>query len=406
MVYILTILFALLVFVSLRRENIVLGTPSSPLFNVVFFNIGILVLYHITAKPLGFYPLCFETLVVLLYGCSIFACISFFYTKRPRIKRTNLKSSKLKYVNDYPGNKLIYFAYFTVIFMLVKMMAIGVGNIIEDSENAALFGAGGLSGHILVMQVLLASHLLGRKINFKSFIAIVGIVFCLFVYNVKAWVIIPFLIGWFIRRDLLGMKINLIILLLIPIGVFVIFTVSYLIVLGWEIEHMNFIWAHFCKYIYAGIGGLNEALVQKYPVGGTPWFGLPPFLHIFLPVNLNIPDIYSYVVINDINEEWTNVFSLFGGAYLFNGLIMGTIYLFIIAYISYFLYRKRLNTTNYWFYLSYYLWSSGLILSFFGNYYTLLNIWELTAESFLIGLWYNNRCKKKRICLSIVNVPQ
>ena len=398
--YILVFLFIPIVIAALKREKKI-GAPSSPLSNVVIFNVGVFMLYYITAKPLGFHPLLFKTLTILLYGCFIFACVSFLYTSRYRIIMANIRCQKLRYVSDYPSNKLIFFSYLTIVFMVMKMMSLGISNVIQDEDSAALFGAGGLNGHILVLQVLLASHFIGRKINLMSLLAICGMIFCLFIYNVKVWVIIPFLLGWFMRRDLLGMKVNIIVLLLVPIGIFVLFSISYLIVLGWDLEHMNFIWAHFCKYIYAGIGGLNEALTLNYPVGTTPWFGLPPFLQIIFPVNLSVPDVYSYVIINDINEEWTNVYSLFGGAYLFNGIIMGTIYLLIVAYVSYYLYKKRLNTANYWFYLAYYLWSSGLILSFFGNYYTLLNIWELTAEAYLIGLWYSvSNSKKNNLYLS------
>lgn len=388
--FIVTVFFALVIYYALRRERRCWDAPSSPLFLVFAFNMTILALYYITSKPFGFHSLVWETLTVLLYGCFIFACVSLVFTNGCKPVHVRRKSRDLQYVSKYPSKTLVYTAYATTAFLYLKMIAIGIANIIEDEDAAALFGGGGLSGHILVIQILLLTHLIGRRFTKSSIIAIAGLTFCLFIYNVKAWIILPFLIGWFIRRDLWGTKLNPVYVIIILIVIFAIFSVSYLMTLGWDPDSMAFIWAHFCKYVYAGIGGLNEALRENFPVGQGPWYGLPSFITLFSPVDLKISSVYEYVIINDINNEWTNVFSLFGSAYLFNGIFMGTIYLIIIAIISYNLYQRRLKTTNYWTYLSYYLWSSGLILSFFGNYYTLLNIWELTVEAFLIGWWYKN----------------
>lgn len=389
--YFLLLVFVITIFVALRNERRVLKTPSSPLFIVVTFNMIILALYYITAKPLGFHQLCFSTLIVLLYGCFLFACVSlFFYYKRNVKVKTN-NYNKIQYVDEYPSKLVISISYFTIAFMILRMLAIGINNIVDDEDSAALFGSGGLSGHVLVLQIFLTTHLIGRRLSFYSILAIVGLFFCLFIYNVKAWIIIPFIIGWFIRRDLMAMKLNPIILVFVPLVIFAIFTTSYMVSLGWEVDNMNFIWAHFCKYVYAGIGGLNESLIHHYPIGNCPWYGTPSFIGVFTNVNTQIPSIYDYVVINDLNGEYTNVYSLFGGAYLFNGPFIGTFYLVIIAVISNKLYMKRLKTNNYWLYFSYYLWSSGLVLSFFGNYYTLLNIWELTAEAYIIGLWHKTK---------------
>ena len=400
--YLLILFFSIVIIVALRREKKVIGTPSSPLVLVTGFNLGVLALYFFTSHVLGFHSLVTSTLVVLLYGCFIFALVSLFFSSGIKPRRVNAIQHKLLYVEDYPSKVVLLISFVTILFMVIKMRAIGISDIIEDEDSAALFGSGGLSGHILVLQVFLATHLIGRKFTKLSFLVVVGLVFCLFIYNVKAWVIIPFLLGWFIRRDLMGMKVNPLVLLLVPVGSLAVFIVSYMMTLGWELENMNYIWAHFCKYVYAGIGGMNEALAQSYPIGRAPLYGLPSFIRLFFPVNIVTPSEYGYVVINDLNGEYTNVFSLFGGAYLFNGLMMGTLYILIIAVISYQLYRKRLKTDNYWYYLSYYFWSSGLILSFFGNYYTLLNVWELTAEAFIVGML----CSRKAQTTKLKTFPQ
>lgn len=392
-----TVFFLIVIVLVLRKEDKVIGVPSSPLFLVTSFNLSILVLYFITGKALGFHSLVISTLSVLLYGCFLFALVSLISLANVKSNGRSHNQAKFLYVDDYPGKMVIILASLTIVYMVFRMMAIGINNIIEDEDSAALFGSGGLSGHTLVLQILLATHLLGRKFTIYSIVAISGLIFCLFIYNVKAWIMIPFILGWFIRRDLMGMRMNPIVLLLVPISTFAVFVVSYMMTLGWDADNMDFILAHFFKYVYAGIGGLNEALAHNYPIGQSPYYGTPSFVRLFFPVEIKSPAAYDYVVINDLNGEYTNVFSLFGGAYLLNGPTLGTIYILIIAVISYYLFKKRLRSRNYWFYLAYYFWSAGLILSFFGNYYTLLNIWELTGVSFLIGLWYRNSSRKRSV---------
>lgn len=388
-------LTVLIIFFALNKEKKNATFSASPLSLVVTSNIVVLVLYYITSDFLGFHSLSFDTFVVLLYGCIFFAIVSLLYSSNITVKTSSNSNRELRFVEVYPNKMIVVLAFITIAFMGLKIQTLGLNNIFEDDDSAMLFGASGLSGHILVLQVLLATHLIGRKLTLLSSIAVLGLVFCLFVYNVKAWVIIPFLLGFFIRKDLLGMKINLIAIFFAIVGIFVLFTISYLIQLGWDFEHMDFIWAHFCKYIFAGIGGLNEALTQRYPIGNAPFYGTPTFVSLILPVKIIVPSEYDYVIINDLNGEYTNVYSLFGGAYLFNGPVIGGIYLLLLAVISNVLYRKSQRTDNYWFCLSYYMWSSGLILSFFSNYYTLLNIWELTAVAFLIGLYYQRRCPQQ-----------
>ena len=393
--FVLDIIFLLVIFLALVREKTIIGKPSSPLNLMIVFNMGVLGLYYITAKPLGFHPLTFRTFEVLLYGLFVFAIVSLVYTSGVIKPRCCFNDIKLRYVKDYPSKGLLIFAALTILFMLYKLSNFGVENVLEDEDTAASFGGNGLNGHILVIQILLATHLMGRKQTWQSIAALAGLFFCLFMYNVKAWVIIPFLIGLFLRRDIMGMKINFFKMALLPLAIFVLFSTSYMLTMEMSEENMLFIWGHFFKYVYAGIGGLNEALLGNYPIGAAPWYGTPSFVRLFFPVDIKTSSVYDYVVINDLNGEYTNVFSLIGGAYLFNGGFWGAIYLMIIAIISYLLYQKRLKTINYWYYLSYYLWSSGLILSFFGNYYTLLNVWELTAEAFFIGMWfkYKTNCK-------------
>lgn len=384
-----SIIYIVVIIIALIKEKKTIGCPSSPLYLVVVFNTIVLSLYFFSQDWLGFERLIWETPYVILRGCFYFSLVSLIFTQNRTVKSKYVQK-KMMYVEDYPGRKILIFAFVTVVFMVARMYKYGVANIIGNEDTASSFAGNGFGGHVLVVQILLTTHILGRKFKLQN-LYIIGLLFlCLFMYNVKAWIIIPLLIGWFIHRDLGKVSINPIWYLVIPVAIFAIFTISYMLSLGFDLDNMNFIWAHFCKYIYAGIGGLNVALRDHYPIGTTPTAGFPSFISILLGLSSRTPSAYDYIPINYDTSEWTNVLSLFGSTYLINGPYIGAIYVIFIAIISYALYNKRIRTLNYWYYLSYYLWASGLILSFFGNYYKLLNIWEMTAYSLLIGWCYKN----------------
>ena len=362
----------------------------SPLFLVLIFNGAITLLYWFTSDWLGFYKLIFPTIVVLLYGCFIFACVSLIFMSVGLLKRKSYKKKIIHYVGNKPEKSIVVLAFLSILLMSHFIRSLGLDNIVDNQEAATELGGRGLSGHLMVLQIFLATHLIGRKITLTSSLAILGIIVCLFIYNVKAWVIIPLLIGWFIKRDIGHVKVNLYFAIIAPITLFSIFVCSYMISLGWDWGNMDFIWRHFTKYVFAGIGGLNVALTNNYPVGEASLYGMPGFIKFMFPeCDFITPSVYDYVIINTINNEWTNVFSLFGQAYLFNGPFYGTLHLISLAIISYALYSLRVRTSNYWYYLAYYLWSSGLILSFFADYYKLLNIWELTAWALIVGFYHS-----------------
>lgn len=384
-----SILFIIVILFALRLERKKYGTPSSPLTLVLVANIGVLILYFITYKWLGFHELKWTTVYIILRGIFLFAIVSILFSSA-RIKACN-QVAKIQFVKEDIGVMCKVISFMTIFYMLYKVMQLGVSNIISDEDISDSFGGGGIGGHVLVLQTFLLTHILGRKFRVSNLPILLLFFFCLFMYNVKAWIIIPCLIGWYIHRDLYGVKINPIWFAIIPLLVFLIFTTSYFISLGWDLNNMSYIWAHFCKYIFAGIGGLNEAVTQNYPVGGTPLAGLPSFINLLFSIKAKSLYQFDYMVINDISGEYTNVLSLFGTTYYINGPIVGTIYVLVLAIISYILYNYRLNTNNYWFYLSYYMWASGLILSFFGNYYKLLNTWELTIFGFIVGIYHMSK---------------
>lgn len=395
MLILLSFLFVVCILLTLNLERKILKTPSSPLMLVVVSNMSILVLYYFTQDWLGFHPLEFKTVFILLYGCFIFAIVSFLFAYGRKKRNKEIERPQLLYISDTPSRRVIVLSILTILFMFAKISFIGLDNLMEDVDAQAQLGGGGLSGHILVLQILLITHMFGMKTSIKSSPIISALFICLLLYQVKVWILAPLIIGIFLRRDLRGAKLKLWHIVAIPVLIFAIFVGTYSLSLGFEMDNMTFLWAHFCGYVFAGVGGLNEAVSHNLPEGLSPLYGLPTFITIPFDIKVKVYYGFGHLVMNDVTNTWSNVYSLFGGCWYLNGIAAGTIYMLVVAFISYRLYNIRLKSNNYWYYLAYYMWAIGLILSFYGNYYTLLSIYELTVWSFIIGTVKSNNSKKK-----------
>ncbi len=399
MLCIISIIFVLVILEALMYERKRCKAPSSPLMLVVVSNIGVLVLYLLTQKWLGFHAITFKTVFILLYGCFIFAMVSLFFNSN---RRKVFVQRELWNMPDMPNRLLVITSLLTIAYMFLKISAIGMNNVIDDEDAQEQLGGGGLSGHVLVIQIFLLTHLLGLKFSYKNLLLIIGLFICLLLYQVKVWILAPVFVGIFLHRDLRGAKFKLWQLALIPVIVFAIFVGTYSLSLGWDMGNMEFLWAHFCGYVFAGIGGLNEAVLQHLPEGLTPLYGLPSFITIPFSLKIVINDAFGILYINDLTNSWSNVFSLFGSCWYLNGFFVGSIYMLVIAGVSYYLYNIRIRSTNYWYYLAYYMWSIGLILSFYGNYYTLLSVYELTLWAILVG-YFSKRKKTNLKSQGVIN---
>lgn len=395
-------LFAIIILFALFVEYKKGILYSSPLFFMIVSNFSILLLYYLTEDVLGFHPLVLETFLYIICGCGIFAIASLIFSLLDVSKKNN-KKENVQFFYDQSNKILGILVVLTSIFMFVHAYTIGISDIANNDDKASSYGGSSLGGHILVFQIMLMAHYIGKKIALKNLFFIVMLFLCIFLYNVKAWFIIPFLVGAMIHFFIKKVKIKLSTLILIACSVFVLFTMSYMLSLGWDLDRMGFIYNHFCKYLFAGFGGMNEAIQMQYPTDINPYHFLPHPIHKIFEYTSSIPDCYDYIVINDATKEWTNVLSLIGSFLLIHGPMWGTICIFVLACISYLLFYLRLNTNNYWYMFSYYFWASGLLLSFFGNYYLLMNIWELTLWPLVIGtiLKFNTKYsnfKTQKVC--------
>lgn len=375
---------------KLFRSNI------SPLSCMLSATVIVIILYFLAQDILGFHHLTIRTLELIGLGSIAFFVggLPFIYLLNKSDISCNNTVIEAKGIG-YIDNITRVVSLISIVIMFAKLYTIGIANI-GDEDAAAEFGAKGLTGHILVLQIFLLSYTLGTQ-KLKSIVnaGIVILLFvCILMYQVKIWLFAPVIVAVMIRKEVYKTKVSIIKYIGGIVAVFFVFILAYIPSLGFSWDSMTFFFNHFCKYIFAGIGGLNEAILLNLPIGGDPGNLLQPFINI-IPIDRTplVDAKYDYLIINDITLEYTNVYSLVGSAFIFGGYCVGTLYLIALGFLSYLLFYISKVSHNFWYFFGYLMWSLGLFFSFFANYYSLLNIYELTILCYLIGLSYEFQSK-------------
>lgn len=397
MLYLFCILFLVYLVLYRRIEIRLIGNEKTPFYISALLTVPITILYAVSSNYLFYHSLILDTIFFLLLGYVVFSLPGLYFIS---IIKERKVSRRVLYGADFFNRRCLDIITFALsIMMLARAYAMGFNY--ADGDVAAAFAGKGIFGHILVIQMFIETHyLINIKKNdvFRIFL-IVLLSICTLQYNVKVWIFAPFIVAFLVRTQFFNLKISLFKLLIIVGILFGFFILSYLPSFDYELNETQWIFLvdHFTKYVFAGVSGMNEALSLHLPMGQNPAYGLPPFVNIFFDFNYRIDPNYDYLVVNDLNGEYTNVYTLFGGSFLFNGILLGTIYIFVVSLLSYYFYYLQRKTYNYWYILSYYFWCLALLFSFFGNYYTLLNIYELPLYGLVCGYYCGRKDNSNKL---------
>lgn len=345
-------------------------TPLGIILGVTYINLFCFVLL---TDYLGYTPLLEQTFFIITGGVFVFAVIS--------ILTMILNKDKIghRYIvlkdRNSASNIIFKISIFAICILLLSILKVGISEVTSSSDAGLEFAGGGINGHMLNFLCFSLVHFISSYKG-RYNILIIIIFLLLLLYQVKIWIFLPFVVSYLLKNEIDNFKISYKKFLLVGIGVFVVFILSYAVSLGFEWEYMEFFVNHFISYLFSGISGLNEAIAQNLPVGQNPIYGLPSILYSIIGNNYIVDQRYNELILNN-DGAWTNVYGLIGASYLFNGRFYGIIYLIIIAIISYSLYIYKERNVSYWNKMMYYFWCIGLFFSFFGNYYTLFGIYEL-----------------------------
>jgi oligosaccharide repeat unit polymerase len=298
----------------------------------------------------------------------------------------NIKHKKMKIAykkkNPFIESFLLFLLLSVELMLFLNIIRGGYALGSEEFENAY---SRGLIAHLLNLLIVFFAYFLcfKRKDLIVSILIILSFLL-IFISGTKYHIIFPVLV-WFIYLLFKNVtyKKMIRVLFFIIIIVFVFFTANYYI--GFVLREtdmnfnfMRFILNHILKYISGGFISLSRILELNY-------------VHLEFFQNKKMY-FDPAVFISTDRVEATNVRGLLGAFLLSRGYFTTYIYFFMLGFIFNYSYVRLLKANNVFFFLVYsFFIAVPMLLSFFANYYTLLNIWEWAIFSFFISIILNNK---------------
>lgn len=378
MCFLVIIILIIFLFTVYQKDKIQLRGLISPTLCFILPTLIIAILYDLTGEALGFYPCDKKIYTELLIAGLVFYFGSLMYS----IKRTHYKSVDInlsRHAMILPGNvvKIVVIVAFILYFRVLQLGGVAVLYSDELQEQYASFG---FFGHVFVANIFLFTLLLANNIpkyqSLKKFILLVMLFVGLVFYQVKGWMILPFVIAIIYQYNI-GRAPSLIRIGIVGVFVIASFLLGYIFSFSLDDEENRiFLLNHFLKYFYAGVGGWSEAITMHYPVGENPMFLCQPFSDILRIPQHKTFEGYSLTTIN-INGEWTNVYTFIGSIILFGGRFFGYLYILLLGFMSNLSASMCLRKKTPGAVLAYSTFLAALVMGFFGSYFTLLNLYEI-----------------------------
>jgi hypothetical protein len=279
----------------------------------------------------------------------------------------------------------------------LSLKKFGIKNI--GSEEFSRFYGSGISGHFIVLNVLLFIYFFGIAHRNNSFIlATLGFLFLTFIlYQVKTWVFIPLFSGIFYRSYRGNFKLQfktIWVTVLFSIG---FFFSTYYFSIGLQTK---FLFKHMVTYAFSGIMGLSEFIREPVAVLKDSTFLIRPVENIFRVIfDLPVKNVIQKVMTNISGQSdilnMTNVRTFFGTIYLNSGILISIIYVFLISAVIYYFYILSILRKNKWVILFSSFLLGALIMGWFDFYFNTLNFFELPVYILILDFFSKVRLKRR-----------
>ena len=338
------------VILLMHIEKRLWGTLFTPLNALSLPFTAILLITLCLPSSLGFVPFYFPSLLIWAGGLALMAIPSWLlgYGFRKRY-------GTAEPVVEPPKKELLFLLATLVLIMpfglrLREMMANSLDLLGSDEfgENFAEFGVFGHLLHFLFACSVLCFACVRKERRLLPIAVIVLIAALAFINQVKSWVFIPIIAGFWMCLAGKKMKLSLRFLLSLVIGGLVLFVGSYLAIFilgnGLEYnEHMaEYIGEHIMHYLTSGVLGLSEDLRRGILEAQDPNVLFAPFvnlIHFFTgDAYVNVVNPY-FIEISTNNSLADNVRTYFGTIYIYSPV---PVYCLIVVLLGFFFYLIRI----------------------------------------------------------------
>lgn len=387
-------------FLSYVSPGILLSVPLYVVVLIAYLLGGTLGYIQIAINSLIVFTVCipYFTIIGNLFACRFkkTETIENSLYNQSKFKDTNKKIVNSQKKNIIDRRVSIYTALFSILLLLLLCALL----LVFKRDVLTLLGtdkfgeelSSGVLAHIFVMLLLCGVIILGTFSKKEWYVLIP---FCLiFGYAMLLGVkynLIIILLGGLILRILNGkMRLKFLYCAITAIILFLICICVYLLEFSLKgspitIESFIDVFKHLLKYLFSGVLAMGETIEKTIPSPNIMLM-FRPLITILNFATLGILDI-PFAVLNNPWDGWVfiginntmpvNVSSFFGAIYLANGILGLIIIIPIVTILVYSAFNIALKKNNVWLKVAYVGIATPLALSWFGYYYNLLTFYEL-----------------------------
>lgn len=355
--------FAVLCYLEKKAWN----TLYTPLNFLMIPYVIVLLLSVCVAGRGGFVAFYYPSILVWNIGLLLFAIPSFVFAVSFRgylIPQKGRKNSP-KYMvaeTNLPNKSILQteafsFALFCVGMALCMLfiwhfraVASHSTEFIGSDQFAEDFSGHGLWAHLRMMLIpifILSIYFVSKR-QWYLWLLILPTLFVMFINQVKGWIVIPIIAGFFMRLYVGKTRLSLRLILSVVVGGALVFLISYVFlpVLGKQgtvnNELYEFVFNRFTSYLTAGVFGFSQDAYLNFPDKGEFDILISQFVNLaktavgdkdlLSPVNK-----YLLQHCSDVAAAPTNVRTLFGTIYIYTNWLSFTLYTLVLSTMMYML---------------------------------------------------------------------
>ncbi len=399
--YLIILLLIIEVIVLSRIDYLLYKTYITPFIALSVPYTIVVTLAFFVAPHIDFVTLYTPSVLIWIVGLFVFWLAGLIMFVLFWKKIINIKNPFQEIFFEYKWKKFILIiSWVAIIAMVVGAFKAannyeGIMNI--GSDDFTTYYGSGMSGHFLVLSIMLLIYLIGvgQKKNIFYLLTILILFTLIFLYQVKGIVFLT-LVSAFIYRYLRGkLKITLLKIIISIIGIGFLFFCAYYPSLGLKDKDFLskpstyvFFQKHISKYFFAGVLGFSEYTKHNNPITKNETTLLQPAKNIyFFLINNDYENIINKkkFYIDKEKKEITNVNTFIGTTYILGGPFWGAVYIYIISSLLYFTLCFVYLTKNVWILVIYSFFTGGICFGWFDMYpYNSLMIVEIPLYALIL----------------------
>lgn len=395
-----TVFINVLILVSFFLEICILSylevktwkTVFTPLlFLIIPYSIILILSISLSGNRMGFIDFYYPSIIIWNVGLLIFSIPSIIFG-RYLTSYGVISNPKIENDNAPILIKIVGLIICVLFIWHLRGVSSFSDSLIGSDDFGENFAGHGLWGHLrqLLLSILVISiYYVNRRDWLLMAIIIMILVIC-FLYQVKGWIVIPCIAGFFLRLNCERTKLKISFFIYLLLGVCLLFAASYIVSLsvidGADIDEvLKFVFRNFLHYLTSGTLGLSMDMQMGFVENGGAE------MVIATPINIINKVLGNDTLFFGINSHFlntgvnlTNVRTIFGTTFIFLSKIEWVLFFVILSGTMYLFKYFTIIWPNIYTYSIYFFECSLLFMGWFDSYFANLTPYEFPVLTLLL----------------------